>query len=1109
MSENEKSSLFRQKKVKNQYVEGLLRGLHKGAGIGGTDVIVDGEFVPIFDADEFAKTLPQTVIKKDTWGYYFAAIDIENKVIYLSEQQGEKAAAKPVIIPTEAQASDFKKDSFDYPIEWQAGDPIGVVNNFEYSPNVVFERDGKCVFGNAAVTSIEGNAIHYTGDIGFTSIYSLSTWDSKDYSVYNAKNPTLGAVKLTGDVYSIGPDHKTQIGMAGFIAGRGNSVLGSYGVALGRALTAGYGAFAANMNNKALGARSAVFGDSNEANAFASFAEGQGTKTSKNVIAQHVQGRYNKIDEEGRFADIVGWGRKVYRNGKWEEERKNIYTLTGGTGYLDATGGDAWFRGSVRVGGDSDLDPNSKLLATEERAAELAEEITNSSLIAANIRAEGQTPGTTCPIAAANIGESRSNKLFAFPANHIKLHALIDDVWTEVNDPNFYKLFTNGMQAYTGSSGATTWRPFDNATNYLGADSAVPTAWRITLTNPVRSQGGDRYVHLNAACIRIQGTPQNNSVDLRVVGRQQKGTEVTYIQSFALSGSPSYNTSYFDNGAGAAFGGWTPSTTSTNLDTLYIYLTRDTSKTLNKNFAIDQIHFFGRLSYVTNLNMVNHDHAYTVGSNGKDVTFQGKIQAQPATANDQAVTLGQMNKAISDSSSSAEVQDLLERVTNLEQGISPYPFYTDDTVAYEKSVPTDAFPYARIDIVGGMSYKQLDPSSTNLFDPYVIAQDMGLTVENGVISVNGYATSKKTVGELFPFLEVGKTYTISYDVNGEWITSNRMTSIVIGYNMPPDLGSPQMFQVTEETLHEPVWFYMLEWGYNEENGLEDYVPCNGTFSNIMLNEGGDYDEDGFPVPNVLPYEPPVYTSAATKVTALEVTGKNLIPPLTSERQNGVTLTVDENGVCTLNGTASEYAWFSVPFYVPFAGTYTLRDFGEGVFPSKGDDGYTLSTRSWVRQDGIARMQISPSGDISRATGTIPNASLPCEFVIYVSKGYTYTNCILRPMLVHSDVASTEYAPYCKYTLPIPPEVQALEGYGEGKDETAYNYIKWNENESVSYVRKVDDNLNVISPIITDVTEYFVRDNLVKVEGGGRIVFENERGDAVPSSVRYQLKTMEV
>jgi hypothetical protein len=72
------------------------------AGGGGTDVIVNGEVVPIFNAHEFAKNLPQTVIKKDTWGYYFAAIDIENKVIYLSEQQGEKAAVKPVIIPTEA-----------------------------------------------------------------------------------------------------------------------------------------------------------------------------------------------------------------------------------------------------------------------------------------------------------------------------------------------------------------------------------------------------------------------------------------------------------------------------------------------------------------------------------------------------------------------------------------------------------------------------------------------------------------------------------------------------------------------------------------------------------------------------------------------------------------------------------------------------------------------------------------------------------------------------------------------------------------------------------------------------------------------------------------------
>lgn len=46
-----------------------------------------------------------------------------------------------------------------------------------------------------------------------------------------------------------------------------------------------------------------------------------------------------------------------------------------------------------------------------------------------------------------------------------------------------------------------------------------------------------------------------------------------------------------------------------------------------------------------------------------------------------------------------------KRITNLEQGISPDPFETDSSVAYIKTVPSNACPYAQINGFGGKSYK--------------------------------------------------------------------------------------------------------------------------------------------------------------------------------------------------------------------------------------------------------------------------------------------------------------------------------------------------------------------------------------------------------------------
>lgn len=92
-----------------------------------------------------------------------------------------------------------------------------------------------------------------------------------------------------------------------------------------------------------------------------SHAEGYGTKAM--YRSQHVDGEYNIVDDKlytnesyrGNYVRIVG-------NGTADDARSNAHTLD--------WSGNAWFNGTVKVGGTSQDDENAKELATQEYVVE-------------------------------------------------------------------------------------------------------------------------------------------------------------------------------------------------------------------------------------------------------------------------------------------------------------------------------------------------------------------------------------------------------------------------------------------------------------------------------------------------------------------------------------------------------------------------------------------------------------------------------------------------------------------------------------------------------------------------------------------------------------------
>lgn len=130
-----------------------------------------------------------------------------------------------------------------------------------------------------------------------------------------------------------------------------NSALGSYAFAQGLFVSApGDNSHAQGESTIAGGRSSHAEGEGTKTTGIASHAEGEGTVASSDY--QHVQGRYNIEDAANVYAHIVGNGE--YQNS--QPKCSNAHTLD--------WDGNAWYAGTIKVGGTSYADATELLTNT-------------------------------------------------------------------------------------------------------------------------------------------------------------------------------------------------------------------------------------------------------------------------------------------------------------------------------------------------------------------------------------------------------------------------------------------------------------------------------------------------------------------------------------------------------------------------------------------------------------------------------------------------------------------------------------------------------------------------------------------------------------------------
>lgn len=243
-----------------------------------------------------------------------------------------------------------KEDSFQYKLDtydlgYVVGDEFSMVNGAHYD---------FC----GTITNIEGKKVYYEEDLPFNAV-DTTTNNVDDHIFFVPSKPDVGAVNIITIAFATGLRTKAP-GKGSFGAGRDNVAGGDYSFVAGRNNLAAYCAAALGLNTqakgrytfsagyfaKALGEYSVAINNYTIAEGENAFAHGCGTLANGDSMV--AGGKWN-LTEDGMIV--------VYGNGDSWNARRDAYTLD--------WYGNGWYRGGLKLGGDSPDEADDVLVRSE------------------------------------------------------------------------------------------------------------------------------------------------------------------------------------------------------------------------------------------------------------------------------------------------------------------------------------------------------------------------------------------------------------------------------------------------------------------------------------------------------------------------------------------------------------------------------------------------------------------------------------------------------------------------------------------------------------------------------------------------------------------------
>lgn len=500
-----------------------------------------------------------------------------------------------------------------------------------------------------------------------------------------------------------------------------------------------------------------------------------------------------------------------------------------------------------------------------------------------------------------------------------------------------------------------------------------------------------------------------------------------------------------------------------------------------------------------------------------------------------------------------------------------YGHITDDAVAYTKTVPNGAMPYASLDMIGGKTLvmnQQVD--YTSIANSGTILNKLTWTNNgDGTFTFTGNTSASAGASPEFATIPNGHKFAVvgwtnSYKV--QMYPTGQPTIASDGIYTQPN-SNPLKLRVNDTTLPNGTSITLkpkiadltLMFGAgNEPSTLEEFLAIFPNFVDESYNAG---------------------SLLSAGVTSVESVGKNIY-----DNDNPTII----NGFLNSSGLPAGQTKFSASgaakcLIIP------VNPSTNYVWSYRVSDGGRHNTGMFSSVPSDQTIGLIPSATTETVDGrtyikfTTDSTTKYIAIYYYNSNDGIAEDVIRKYIDVEQGTTATPYTPYKKVSYPIPADVQALTGYGWSAG-TAYNYIDYDRKVFVQRVASVDlstigatynttwqcwsafpvgnekyvssnnDAPNMVTanmlprktsgyttshesmtlaqntsgtllfdngsnssltgtmyyelqtPIETDISAYLTDDNLIEVEVGGTLTFENQHGDdyriPVPSRIIY-------
>lgn len=465
-----------------------------------------------------------------------------------------------------------------------------------------------------------------------------------------------------------------------------------------------------------------------------------------------------------------------------------------------------------------------------------------------------------------------------------------------------------------------------------------------------------------------------------------------------------------------------------------------------------------------------------------------------------------------------------KRISNLES--ATLDFIEDSTIAYSKTVPENALPYAEVTKIGSMTRK-----CTNLFD----AKNISTSTQHATVSLSGDdVVIEGTYYASFSIkLKANVTYSISYSV-----TREKRVQVNLKYKsgtLSQALTQNQTFIPLEDV--DEIYLYS-----------GDGVVAKTTYHNFMLNEGS----------TALPYEPyfeglrsaPVSELVSEGVNIWDeewklsangeyITSKNLIPVTPNTKYYTKTPLWFNNGVIFYN----KYKQYISTFYPSEYHFTTPSDcyfieirFQEGygkvynndVCINKFDEAINGTYFPYFKRTLPIPEAVRPAHGINETvydyiewcedgTRKTRKKRVKCGVVDMGTLDWrvndeTYTNLFfarIPDLAVAPSVEQRNTGLLCeRYSLATTTTIASI-GDKTMVRQNTYNIVYVKDNDYNNNPDGLKASLSGVmllyelaEPEVTDISDLLTADNFVEVQAYGSMTPVNEFGYDVPTTINY-------